>query len=135
MASRLVETLFPLPDHRRTPLSLFRWWESRRWLYNKVVGTTGLITLTGVLLVHPYRAEMLEPGLVVAVLAYGVAANLCYSLGWIADVWAHLIWGRKAPDLGPILFREGLVLSVGVTLIPLVITVLLTLASMVFGAP
>src|SRR5690554_4425154 len=36
--------------------------ESRLWLYNKVVGATGLITLTGVLAVHPDRSDLFCAG-------------------------------------------------------------------------
>mgnify|MGYP006185653499 CR=1 FL=1 len=44
--SSLVETLYPLPDLRRTPLSMLRWWESRRLRYNLLVGSAGLVTLS-----------------------------------------------------------------------------------------
>ena len=120
--SALVNTLYPLPDLRRTPLSLFRWWESRRWLYNRVVGTTGLVTLgtvflfsavTGVPAPDPREALL-------GVLVYGVLANACYSLGWFLEMCARAVWGRAAPDLGPLLFREGLIFSVGLTLLPII---------------
>ena len=45
--SSLVETLYPLPELRRTPLTLLRWWESRRLTFNLAVGSAGLVTLTG----------------------------------------------------------------------------------------
>jgi hypothetical protein len=128
MSSSLIETLFPVPDYRRTPASLLRWWESRRLFYNKVVGMTGLVTLAGVIVMHPDRANFFAPGMVVAVLAYGVCANICYSLGWLAEMLASRIWGRQAPDMGPLLFREGLVLSVGLTLFPLLVITLFTIA-------
>jgi hypothetical protein len=37
------------------------------------------------------------------------------------DVIAQRVWGRKAPDLGPLLFRQGLIFSVGLTLFPLLL--------------
>jgi hypothetical protein len=137
--SQLVEALYPLPDIRRTPLSLLRWWESRRLAFNKVVGATGLVTLAGVSLVsalppHPVPLGIGE--MVIAAGVYGVLANGCYSLGWFAELAAQRLWGRRAPDVGPLLFRQGMIFSVGVTLLPLVLVcilwvlrVILTIAS------
>lgn len=125
--SALVNTLYPLPDLRRTPLSLFRWWESRRWLYNQVVGAAGLVTLFTVFLFSALTgvpAPAAREALVIA-LAYGTLANACYSLGWFVEIGARVVWGAKAPDLGPLLFREGLIFSVGLTLLPILMTGLL----------
>lgn len=122
--SQLVEVLYPLPDFRRTPLSSLRWWESRRLFFNKVVGATGLVTLAGMSLVamlppHPVPFGLAEALIGAAI--YGVLANGCYSFGWVMDVLAQRVWGRKAPDLGPLLFRQGLIFSVGLTLFPLLL--------------
>jgi hypothetical protein len=123
--SQLVEALYPLPDIRRTPMSLLRWWESRRLFYNKVVGAAGLVTLAGFSLVallppHPMPVGNL-PALAVAAAVYGILANGCYSLGWLAELAAQRLWGRRAPDVGPLLFRQGLIFSVGLTLLPLLL--------------
>jgi hypothetical protein len=118
--SALVEVLYPLPDVRRTPLSTLRWWESRRLLYNQVVGATGLFTLAVAGLIGP------EGGMPIAMmpqvaLVYGVMANICYSMGWGIELAARLLWGRQSPRLGPLLFREGLIFSVGLTLLPVLL--------------
>jgi hypothetical protein len=81
---------------------------------------------------HPNRGTLLEPGMVLAVLAYALAANACYTLGWMAEVLARALWGREAPDMGPLLFREGLIFSVGLTLFPLLVAVLVTVARTIF---
>ena len=125
--SQLVEVLYPLPDIRRTPLSLLRWWESRRLTFNKAVGTAGLVTLAGfsvmaLLPPNPMRVSDL-PALLVGAAVYGVLANGCYSLGWLAEMAAQRLWGRRAPDIGPLLFRQGLIFSVGLTLLPLLLAV------------
>ena len=125
--SQLVEVLYPLPDIRRTPLSLLRWWESRRLTFNKAVGTAGLVTLAGfsvmaLLPPNPMRVSDL-PALLVGAAVYGVLANGCYSLGWLAELAAQRLWGRRAPDIGPLLFRQGLIFSVGLTLLPLLLAV------------
>lgn len=122
--SQLVEALYPLPDFRRTPLSSLRWWESRRVFFNKVVGATGLVTLAGVSAVSMLPPHPVPFGLADALIGaviYGVLANGCYSFGWVMDVIAQRVWGRKAPDLGPLLFRQGLIFSVGLTLFPLLL--------------
>jgi len=126
--SKLVEALFPLPDYRRTPATTLWWWESRRLFYNRVVGTTGLFTLAGVsvLFALPRHSSPIPlPVLIAAPLAYGAMANLCYTLGWCVEMAARLLWGREAPDLGPILYRQGVIFSVGLTLFPLALAMML----------
>jgi hypothetical protein len=118
----LVDRLYPLPDYRRTPLSLLRWWESRRPLYNGIVGATGMLTLSGVWVLSalpPLSDPLPFPVALLGAAAYGIVANLCYSMGWGLELLAKGLWGREAPDLGPVLFRQGLIFSVGVTLLPL----------------
>lgn len=132
--SQLIEALYPLPDVRRTPLSLLRWWESRRLFYNKVVGAAGLVTLAGfsILSILPPYSSGIDPlAMLTAAAVYGVLANGCYSLGWLLELAARRIWGRQAPDVGPLLFRQGLIFSVGLTLLPLVPMTLLWVARVV----
>jgi hypothetical protein len=123
--SKLVDVLYPVPDLRRTPLSSLRWWESRRLFYNQVVGASGLVTLGAVSVffaLPPHTLGPLSPLAILAgAVAYGIAANACYSLGWLADLAARMVWGRRAPNLGPLLFRQGLIFSVGLTLLPILL--------------
>lgn len=119
-----MDVLYPLPEVRRGPLGLLRWWESRRLVYNKVVGATGLFTLAGVLVFGRERAELFAPGLVVAVAAYAMLANVCYTLGWLTELLARRVWGEDAPEMGPLLFRQGLIFSVGLTLLPLGVVIM-----------
>jgi len=123
--SKLVEVLYPVPDLRRTPMSTLRWWESRRLVYNKVVGATGLVSLTGIyilFLLGPASMGQFTPyAMLVGAAMYGVAANVCYSIGWLLELAARKLWGRRAPDIGPLLFRQGLIFSVGLTLLPLLV--------------
>ena len=134
--SQLVEALYPLPDVRRTPLSLLRWWESRRLVFNKAVGSAGLVTLAGVSFfaaLPPHASIIPLPMMLVGAMVYGVLANGCYTLGWMAELLARRVWGRSAPDLGPILFRQGLIFSVGLTLLPILVSVLAWVARIVVG--
>jgi len=132
--SSLVEVLYPLPDVRRTPLSTVRWWESRRVVFNKAVGAAGMVTLAGVSLVAalpPYSAGFVLPQLLIGAVLYGIAANGCYTLGWMAELLARRAWGRSTPDMGPLLFRQGVIFSVGLTLLPLLLIVLHWMARIV----
>ena len=132
--SSLVEVLYPLPDLRRTPLSTVRWWESRRLVFNKAVGAAGLVTLAGISLISalpPFGEPLPLPVALVGAMVYGIAANGCYTLGWLTELLARRVWGREAPNLGPLLFRQGLIFSVGLTLFPLFLIVLAWMASVV----
>ena len=127
--SQLVEVLYPLPDVRRSPLALLRWWESRRLTYNKAVGSAGLATLAGVSIVSalpPHPVPFGDPfgqplALLIGAVVYGILANGCYSLGWLLELAARRVWGSRAADIGPLLFRQGLIFSVGLTLFPVLL--------------
>jgi hypothetical protein len=128
-----VEVLYPVPDLRRTPLSMLRWWESRRLFFNKVVGSAGLVTLTGVLVLAPFPADGDPGAMAMGVAVYATVANLCYSFGWGLEMLARWAWGRRSPALGPLLFRQGLIFSVGLTLLPLVAVTLFSVLRLVMG--
>jgi hypothetical protein len=132
--SSLVEILYPVPDLRRTPLSTVGWWESRRLAFNKAVGAAGMVTLAGVSLffaLPPFSTPLPLPLLVAGAAVYGVLANGCYTLGWMAELLARRVWGRSTPDLGPLLFRQGMIFSVGLTLLPIFVAVLAWVARIV----
>ncbi|MFV1988810.1 MAG: S8 family serine peptidase, partial [Gemmatimonadota bacterium] len=52
-----------------------------------------------------------------AVLAVGVFANIAYTLGSVVEVTVNNRWGRKLLPVGPVLFRQGVLFSVGLTLV------------------
>lgn len=118
--SRLVNVLFPEPTLQRSPLAILRWWESRRLTYNAIVGATGLVTL-GVLELTVMLPFRMGPELLPwrAVLAYGLAANVCYSLGPLAEATIERWLGRRVYGAGPALWRHGLIFSMGLTLFPI----------------
>lgn len=134
--SSLVEVLYPVPNLRRTTLSTVRWWESRRMVFNKAVGAAGLVTLAGASLflsLPPHGSVIPSEVMVMSAVVYGVLANGCYTLGWIAELIARRAWGRSSPDLGPLLFRQGLIFSVGLTLLPILLAVMGWVARIVVG--
>ena len=131
--SQLVDFFYPLPASRRTAGAVIPWWESRRMAFNLIVGAAGCATvaLTTLMLSLPGNfgggsppLEFLLGGSVV----YGILANLCYCLGPITELTMYRLWGSEAPRAGPALFRQGLIFSVGLTLFPIVLVGLGTVA-------
>ena len=129
------------PTLVRSPLNIVQWWESRRLSYNLIVGITGLGTLVyvnglelllgnGMLIPRPGPDG---PQQVMAIVAYGVLANLCYTGGWIIENVAERWLKRPVYGLGPALFRHGLVFSIGLTLIPAVVVTIANIAGLIFG--
>lgn len=101
----LADTLFPAAAPRRTVGALLRWWESRRLLYNVVVGVTGLLSLAVVATFAslPPAAHFRIGWQPIA--AYALMANLCYSLGWLIETAGQRLWQDRCAPLGPVLFR------------------------------
>jgi len=60
----------------------------------------------------------------VGVLAYAALANFFYTGGWITELAFNAWWGNDPPRIGPILFRQGLIFAVGVTLLPVALAAL-----------
>lgn len=113
----LTKLLFE-PTLARSPGSVVAWWERRRLVYNLVVGATGVGSLVWVTLVDSLvRGHLTLPPWQLVVL-YGVAANVCYSLGAAAEIAIERFLKRPVYGLGPALFRHGLVFSIGLTLFP-----------------
>lgn len=91
--------------------SIARWWEARRLEYNLIVGLCGLPTLVLLTMAHADAVLLLS-----GTLFYGIAANICYSLGTPAELAAWLIWRRKSCHIGPVLYVTGTAFSVLLTL-------------------
>jgi hypothetical protein len=118
----LADTLFPAAATRRTTWSLLGWWESRRGFFNLAVGGTGLLTLLVIRLIALIPPGVPMPtGWLRPVIVYGVLANVCYSLGWFAESAAQRVWGDRVRPLGPVLFRQGVAFSVGLTALPVLL--------------
>ena len=127
----LTSVLFPEPTLRRSPGAVIGWWERRRPLYNAVVGATGVVTIS-VLSVALGPVMFMQPGTWIGITAYGIAANLCYSLGAPMELLLERWLGRQTYGLGPALFRYGLIYSVGLTLFPLALGAFAVVAKLLF---
>jgi hypothetical protein len=84
-----------------------------------MVGASGLISLGAfrVLTGLPPDPHSI-PFFLAPVLAFGILANVCYSLGPTVEIGIEKLFGGKVLPTGPVLFRMGLTFSVGLTLLP-----------------
>jgi hypothetical protein len=111
--------------------NVIAWWESRRIAYNLIVGSAGVVTcvLVGTLvftsqLLQRALASYGSPGFeVLFVLIYGIAANIFYTFGWIAELVVRRLWPGEAERFATTTFALGLALSVLLTIAPGVISV------------
>ena len=103
------------------------WWEMRRIPYNLVVGGVGVVSCGVILAVAAIASELFDEPLglpdppiiaVFGILAYGVAANVCYSGGWIAEWLVRKVWRERAGAFGEISFALGVLFSILLTLVP-----------------
>ncbi|HUK47319.1 MAG TPA: hypothetical protein VLW06_06995 [Terriglobales bacterium] len=96
---------------------IIRWWEGKRLRFNILVGLVGIATwflvwIAGSAAVQP-GVDFEEPiAMIIGPAFYCIAANLCYTLGWIVDVTAY----RGIPRKG--LFKAGLIFSIVLTALP-----------------
>lgn len=118
-----------------SPFQVIGWWERRRPVYNVCVGSAGLLSLGVLALLHPQRSAMADFGLVIGVGLYGLAANACYTLGWMADLSLRKVFGIRAPDIAPVLLRYGFVFSLGLTLLPIPVAVAGRVLMAIIGVP
>ena len=93
---------------------VIRWWELRRLLYNVVLLVVGVAAIAGMegpmtRRVIPLGEDAVEPMiLVLGVVVYGVMVNLCYTLGWIIELWSWKSNPVSARRRGEWMFRAGL---------------------------
>ncbi len=107
------------------------WWEFRRIPYNIIVGLAGIVTSILMLLTALVCEKVIgEPIgmpdppiiLVLGVVLYGIAANICYTLGWVGELMAMKIWSDRIEAFGEAAFTLGTVGSVLLTLMPALLT-------------
>lgn len=69
----------------------------------------------------------------VGIIVYGLLANVCYTLGPVADLVLRRVLGIRAPDIAPVMFRYGYVFSLGLTLLPIPLMMVVAIAKVVLG--
>jgi hypothetical protein len=102
------------------------WWESRRFRYNLMVGATGLDT-TSLFVVSASVGQrtlgipigLPDPPAIAAlgVIVYGLMANLCYTAGWIVELFiAPSLGYEEGGYFGQVAFTSGFFFSIALTL-------------------
>jgi hypothetical protein len=99
------------------------WWEWRRLLYNLLLAIIGIASIIGFEILMskaiPLGEDAEEPmGMFLGVAAYGIMANLCYTLGWIIELATRNVNPLLARKRGQKMFRAGLVFSCILTTAP-----------------
>lgn len=130
MFNRLTRSsLFARRVPAQSPWEVLKWWELRRVPYNVIVGLAGIaggsvsVALGFAADARGIEVPCPDPPLFIIVLVaiYGVAANICFTGGWISELLARRIWGARAEAFGEISFFFGTVFSVLLTLFPSVV--------------
>jgi hypothetical protein len=136
--------LFSRNEPPQSSWQVFAWWESRRIPYNIIVGAVGMVSgslcLVTALLTEHFLGEALglpNPPIVAvfAVMIYGVMANICYTGGWITEIFVRKVWPHEGEAFGKISFFLGLAFSVFLTLAPGVLIACLGAVSLFIHAP
>ena len=106
-----------------------------------MVGAAGLVSICLVLAAafiaesfYQFSYAMPDPPIaaVFAIILYAVAANVCYTGGWIAEIVARKAWPAKASRLKDS-FLWGSVFSMGLTLLPGIVILVLLPVEVVTG--
>lgn len=87
------------------------YWEKRRLVYNAVMLIWG--GLCSVSFINHFGPLMYMAN----VTAFGIGANICYSLGPLFDVYVSLLLGRSLARFRPALFALGMAFSIFVVLV------------------
>ena len=115
----LADFLYPEPAERRVG-AMIGWWEKRRLPYNLIVGATGLVTMTFGAVLTAVAATLQPVDMVRMAIWWAVWANVCYTLGPVAEIALQKLFGGRLLPAGPLLFRAGVTVAVGVTLLPII---------------
>jgi hypothetical protein len=107
--------------------NVIAWWESRRIAYNLIVGCAGIVTCIVIgtlvfafaILQRALNSNYGSPGLeVIFILIYGIAANIFYTFGWIAELIVRKVWPGESERFATSTFALGLAFSALLTIAP-----------------
>jgi hypothetical protein len=106
------------------------WWESRRIQFNLIVGCAGIVTcvVIGTIAAATEIFFNIEFGLpnppifaVIGIFLYGIIANVCFTGGWITELFLRRFSPREADRFATTSFFCGVIFSVLLTLAPAVL--------------
>ncbi len=133
--------LFQRQEGQMNSLQIILWWEARRLFFNIVVGIAGVITVFTMLFSAMIADKLFNEPIgwpdppifaIIGVVVYAIGANVCYTVGWLAELIAREVWGDKAKSFAEISFTLGVIFSFLLTLVPGGIIVFVVLARFIF---
>jgi len=133
--------LFQRSENHLSSLQIILWWEARRLFFNMVVGIAGVVTVFTMLATAMIAEKLLgepigwpDPPIfaIISVVLYAIAANICYTGGWISELISREVWGGKAKNFAEISFTLGVIFSFFLTLMPGGLVALAVFASFLF---
>jgi hypothetical protein len=65
-------------------LSLVKWWESKRWIFNLLVGISGIYGIYGGLRDWPDNSFVSSD--LIGIILWGIFANILYSTGMVVEI-------------------------------------------------
>ncbi len=111
-------------DSSTTRADVVRWWESRRAGYNLTLLAIGAAAVVAVVWIGNYLTkpgvDFEEPlGIFFGVPLYAIAANVCYTFGWIVELWVINQNFERHRIIAPRLFKAGFIFSCILTSLPI----------------
>lgn len=103
------------------------WWEARRVTYNLIVGSAGIVSSIVAIIVILGSSflgngdfDLPDPPIfaVFGVILYAIAANICFTGGWLTELVVRKIWPHEADRFATLSLSLGLIFSVLLTLTP-----------------
>lgn len=112
MESELIDDTTIRSAKESTLFSALKWWESKRYVFNLIVGITGLTSLLAF-------ASGFNNGELIGIFIYAFILNLCYSVGFLLES-LNLFYLTESINLAKFrlaFFILGTILSAFVTFI------------------
>ncbi len=123
IVKRFFAWFFSRPSEPLSRLGVVAWWEIRRAPYNLILVILGAISLF-ILFLFIELAHELKPGEdavePMALFVAPLAANICYTGGWMVELVSRVIRPKTTTPIGPVLLKVGVGLTAVVVLLPAV---------------
>jgi hypothetical protein len=120
MLKRFFTWYFSRPSDQNSWFGIISWWEIRRVPYNLILALFGILSLllfyAFISLAHELKPgeDAIEP---MALFMAPIAANICYTAGWIVELFWFIVRKRKS-NIGPALLKLGIGFSLAIVLFP-----------------
>jgi hypothetical protein len=122
--------LFQRAENLETSWQIILWWELRRIPYNLIVGATGFFACLILFGIAFFSERKFGEAIglpdsplfgIMAIFLYGIGANICYTAGWILELFAKNIWKKPIKDFAPAAFAIGTFFSVVLNFAPVIV--------------